>query len=61
MRRHDPRAVMEAGGALGNYNAKRWIGEAEAGFEEFQKTRNVSVQYSVAGGDAARKLASKND
>lgn len=29
--------------------------------EEFQKTRNVSMQYSVAGGDAARKLASKND
>jgi gallate dioxygenase len=29
--------------------------------EEFQKTRNVSVQYSVAGGDAARKLASKDD
>jgi gallate dioxygenase len=29
--------------------------------EAFQKTRNVSLQYSVAGGDAARKLASKND
>lgn len=29
--------------------------------EEFQKTRNVSMQYSVAGGDAARELASKSD
>jgi gallate dioxygenase len=29
--------------------------------EEFQKTRNVSMQYSVAGGDAARQLAAKND
>jgi gallate dioxygenase len=28
--------------------------------EEFQKTRNVSMQYSVAGGDAARKLAQKS-
>ena len=27
--------------------------------EEFQKTRNVSMQYSVAGGDAARKLSKK--
>ena len=27
MRRHDPRSVLEAGAALGNYNAKRWIGE----------------------------------
>jgi gallate dioxygenase len=29
--------------------------------EEFQKTRNVSMQYSVAGGDAARKLAKKGE
>jgi gallate dioxygenase len=29
--------------------------------EEFQKTRNVSMQYSVAGGDAARKLAKKSE
>jgi pimeloyl-ACP methyl ester carboxylesterase len=29
MRRHDPRAVLEAGVALGNYNAKRWIGEVD--------------------------------
>jgi 3-oxoadipate enol-lactonase len=27
MRRHDPRSVLEAGAALGNYNAKKWIGE----------------------------------
>jgi pimeloyl-ACP methyl ester carboxylesterase len=29
MRRHDPRLVLEAGAALGNYNAKRWIGEVD--------------------------------
>jgi gallate dioxygenase len=29
--------------------------------DEFQKTRNVSMQYSVAGGDAARKLAHKGE
>ena len=29
--------------------------------EEFQKTRNVSMQYSVAGGDAARKLAKESE
>ncbi len=29
MRRHDPRSVLEAGAALGNYNAKRWIGEID--------------------------------
>lgn len=29
--------------------------------EQFQKTRNVSMQYSVAGGEAARKLARKPD
>ena len=27
--------------------------------EEFQRTRNVSLQYSVAGGDEAQKLANK--
>jgi pimeloyl-ACP methyl ester carboxylesterase len=29
MRRHDWRAVMEAGGAIGSYTAKRWIGEID--------------------------------
>jgi pimeloyl-ACP methyl ester carboxylesterase len=29
MRRHDWRAVMEAGGALGTYTAKRWLGEVD--------------------------------
>ena len=29
MRRHDPRAVLEAGAAIGNYSAKRWIGEID--------------------------------
>ncbi len=28
--------------------------------EEFQRTRNVSLQYSVAGGDEAQKLADKS-
>jgi gallate dioxygenase len=28
--------------------------------EEFQKSRNVSMQYSVAGGEEAQKLADKN-
>jgi hypothetical protein len=29
MRRHDLTQVMEAGLAIGNYNAKRWIGEID--------------------------------
>lgn len=29
MRRHDPRSVLEAGAAIGNYSAKRWIGEID--------------------------------
>ena len=29
MRRHDPRSVLEAGAAIGNYNAKRWIHEVD--------------------------------
>ncbi len=29
MRRHDWRVVMEAGGAIGSYTAKRWIGEVD--------------------------------
>jgi gallate dioxygenase len=29
--------------------------------EEFQRTRNVAVQYSVAGGDGAQKLSGGND
>ena len=29
MRRHDPRSVLEAGAAIGNYTAKRWIGEID--------------------------------
>jgi gallate dioxygenase len=29
--------------------------------EEFQKSRNVSMQYSVAGGDAAKQLADRAD
>lgn len=29
MRRHDPRSLLEAGAAIGNYSAKRWIGEVD--------------------------------
>lgn len=29
MRRHDPLKVMEAGQAIGSYNARRWIGEVD--------------------------------
>ena len=28
--------------------------------EQFQKSRNVSMQYSVAGGDAAKDLAQRD-
>ena len=26
MRRHDPRVILEAGHAIGNYDAQKWIG-----------------------------------
>lgn len=29
MRRHDPRVIMEAGHAIGNYDARKWIGTVD--------------------------------
>ena len=29
MRRHNPRTVLEAGQAIGNYNARRWVGSID--------------------------------
>ncbi len=43
MRRHDPRAVLEAGQAVGNYTAKRWIGEVDVPTSVLVTTRDRAI------------------
>jgi len=46
---------------IGNSNPEDYAQMRGETLAEFQKTRNVSMQYSVAGGDAAKKLADKSE
>jgi 3-oxoadipate enol-lactonase len=43
MRRHDPRALLEAGQAVGNYTAKRWIGEVDVPTSVLVTTRDRGI------------------
>jgi gallate dioxygenase len=45
---------------IGTSNAVVYAQMRGETMEEFQKSRNVSMQYSVAGGDEARKLADES-
>lgn len=45
---------------IGQSNADVYAQMRGETMEEFQNSRNVSMQYSVAGGDQARKLADKD-
>jgi pimeloyl-ACP methyl ester carboxylesterase len=53
MRRHDPRMVLEAGAAVGNYTAKRWIGEVDVPTSVLVTTRDRAIlperQLEMAG------------
>ena len=46
MRRHDVVKVMEAGQAIGSYNARRWIGDVDVPTTVFVTTRDRAVAPS---------------
>jgi pimeloyl-ACP methyl ester carboxylesterase len=54
MRRHDPRSVLEAGAALGNYSAKRWIGDIDVPTSVLVTTadRAIVPDFQMAMADA---------
>jgi pimeloyl-ACP methyl ester carboxylesterase len=43
MRRHDPVKIMEAGQAIGSYNARRWIGEVDVPTTVLVTTRDRAI------------------
>jgi gallate dioxygenase len=49
--------LEKLGAVVGISNLHIYSGMRGVTLEEFQKTRNVAVQYSVAGGDGAQKLS----
>lgn len=44
MRRHDWRMVLEAGNALGHYNARRWIGDVDVPTAVLITTRDRAIE-----------------
>jgi len=44
MRRHDPRALMEAGHAIGTYDASRWIGRIDVPTTVLVTTEDRAIQ-----------------
>ena len=44
MRRHDPRVLMEAGHAIGNYDAAPWIGEVDVPTTVLVTTEDRAIQ-----------------
>ena len=54
MRRHDPRSVLEAGAAIGNYSAKRWIGEVDVPTSVLVTTADRAIEpaFQMAMADA---------
>ncbi|MCB1013756.1 MAG: alpha/beta hydrolase [Acidimicrobiales bacterium] len=44
MRRHDPRVLLEAGHAIGNYDAGRWIGEIDVPTTVLVTTEDRAIQ-----------------
>lgn len=44
MRRHDPRVLMEAGHAIGNYDAGPWIGEVDVPTTVLVTTEDRAIQ-----------------
>jgi hypothetical protein len=46
MRRHDMVKIMEAGQAIGSYNARRWIGEVDVPTTVVVTTRDRAISPS---------------
>ena len=53
--------LEKLGAVVGVSNLHIYAGMRGQTLEEFQRTRNVAVEYSVAGGDGARKLSDGDD
>jgi hypothetical protein len=44
MRRHDPIKILEAGQAIGSYNARRWISDVDVPTTVFVTDRDRAIQ-----------------
>ncbi|WP_436796030.1 alpha/beta fold hydrolase [Actinospongicola halichondriae] len=44
MRRHNPRTILEAGQAIGNYNARRWVGSIDVPTSCLVTTRDLAIR-----------------
>ncbi len=44
MRRHNPRTILEAGQAIGNYNARRWVGDIDVPTACVITTRDLAIR-----------------
>lgn len=49
MRRHNPRTVLEAGQAVGNYNARRWVGDIDVPTACVVTTRDLAIRPPEQG------------
>ena len=44
MRRHNPRTILEAGQAIGNYNARRWVGDIDVPTACVITTKDLAIR-----------------
>ncbi len=44
MRRHNPRTILEAGQAVGNYNARKWVGDIDVPTSCVVTTRDLAIR-----------------
>lgn len=49
MRRHSARTILEAGQAVGNYNARRWVGDIDVPTSCVVTTRDLAIRPSEQG------------
>lgn len=49
MRRHNPRTILEAGQAVGNYNARKWIGDIDVPTACVVTTRDLAIRPPEQG------------
>ncbi len=49
MRRHNPRTILEAGQAVGNYNARRWVGGIDVPTSCLITTRDLAIRPAEQG------------
>ena len=53
--------LEKLGAVVGVSNPHIYAAMRGQSLEDFQKTRNVNVQYSVAGGEKAKQLSNSED